>query len=189
MQKLLFLGFDKTQTRLIELIEAQGWQVDHTQDPITDFSDYDLVVSFGYRHILKAETLATARRPVLNLHISYLPWNRGAHPLFWAAYDGTPVGVTIHEIATGVDTGPICFQAKVNIDSQTETFASGYQRLMAEIQDLFETHAAALLSGSYQSQPQQGAGTMKRVRDLPDGFAWSDPIAPTIQKLKQTPHA
>ena len=25
--------------------------------------------------------------PVLNLHIAYLPWNRGAHPFFWAAFE------------------------------------------------------------------------------------------------------
>ncbi len=185
MKKLLFLGYDKTQTGLIEFIEQQGWQVDHTAELVTDFSAYDLVVSFGCRHILKASLLATARRPVLNLHIAYLPWNRGTHPLFWAAYDGTPAGVTIHEIDKGVDTGPICFQQKVTIDPLQETFASGYERLLAEIEQLFRQHATDLLAGHYTSQPQQGTGSVKRVSNLPKGFKWSDLIGPTIKRLRE----
>jgi methionyl-tRNA formyltransferase len=184
MQKLLFLGYDKTQTRLVNFIERLGWQVDQTGELITDFSNYDLVISFGYRYILRAETLDTLRRPILNLHIAYLPWNRGAHPLFWAAYDETPMGVTIHEIDLGVDTGPICFQKKVEIDQKNETFSSGYKKLIDEIENLFEQNASELLAGSYTSQPQQGAGSVKYVRDLPSGFVWSDKIAPTVKRLK-----
>lgn len=189
MQKLLFLGYDETQTRLIGFLKTLGWQVDQTGEQVADFSAYDLVVSFGYRHILKADLLCTIGRPVLNLHIAYLPWNRGSHPLFWAAYDGTPVGVTIHEIDPGIDTGPICFQKEVNIDPLNETFASGYKRLMDEIENLFEQNATDLLAGNYSSQPQKGVGSVKRVSDLPSGFAWSDAIAPTIKRLKENTDA
>jgi len=136
-------------------------------------------------HILKAELLATIRRPVLNLHIAYLPWNRGAHPLFWAAYNASPFGVTIHEIDLGVDTGPICVQKEVDIDQQSETFVSGYKRLIHEIEDLFEQNATDLLAGNYTSQQQKGEGSVKRVRDLPLGFSWSGKIAPTVRRLKK----
>jgi len=189
MQKLLFLGYDKTQTRLVGFIEKLGWQVDQTAELVADFSAYDLVVSFGYRYIMRADLLDTIRRPVLNLHIAYLPWNRGAHPLFWAAYDESPAGVTIHEIDPGIDTGPICFQKEVYIDQQNETFASGYKRLIDEVEYLFEQNAADLLAGNYTRQPQQGAGSVRRVRDLPLGFAWSDKIAPSIKRLKKNADA
>jgi methionyl-tRNA formyltransferase len=187
--RILFLGYSRQQTRLHNVIARLGADVDWTDQRIESFWDYDLVISFGYRHILKASVLATAKRAVLNLHIAYLPWNRGAHPLFWAAYDGTPLGVTIHEIDPGVDTGPICFQRKIDIDYQSETFASGYKKLVGDIETLFEEHAAELLSGEYCSVPQQGSGTVKRVCDLPAGFNWTDTIAPTIQRLKQVAHA
>ncbi|WP_371833437.1 formyltransferase family protein [Ferirhizobium litorale] len=114
----------------------------------------------------------------------HLPFNRGAHPLFWSAHDGTPAGVTIHEIDVGVDTGPICYQRKIEIDQERETFATGYGALVAEMEALFEAHALELLSGQYVSRPQVGAGSVKRVRDLPTGFAWSEIIAPTIARLK-----
>lgn len=186
MRKLLFLGYDKTQTRLVGLIEDLGWQVDQTGDRVTDFSGYDLVVSFGYRYILKREMLETIGRPILNLHIAYLPWSRGAHPLFWAAYYGSPTGVTIHEIDPGVDTGPICFQREVDLDQDMETFASGHKRLIDEIESLFERNASDLLKGCYTRQPQQPcAGSVKLARDLPSGFEWFDKIAPTIKRLKQ----
>ena len=188
-KKAVFLGYNREQTRLIESIIRLGWHVDWTDQAVDDLSGYDLAISFGYRHILKADVLATARRPVLNLHIAYLPWNRGAHPLFWAAYDGTPAGVTIHEIDPGVDTGPICFQRKVELDYGTETFATAYRTLIESIESLFEEHAPELLNGQYSATPQKGSGSVKRVRDMPAGFSWSELIAPTIHRLKHAEYA
>jgi methionyl-tRNA formyltransferase len=188
-KRVKFLGYNREQTRLIDLISGRGLDVEWTGQMVNDLSAYELAISFGYGHILKADVLATAKRPVLNLHIAYLPWNRGAHPLFWAAYDGTPAGVTIHEIDSGVDTGPICFQRKVRFDYQTETFTSAYRKLIEDIEALFEEHAAELLTGDYTSRPQEGLGSLKRVRDLPSRFSWSEIVAPTIKRLKQGGHA
>lgn len=180
----MFLGYNQQQTNLINLINSLGWEVSWTDQRVNNLSTCDLAISFGYRHLLMADVLSTAKRPVLNLHIAYLPWNRGAHPLFWAAYDGTPAGVTIHEIDTGIDTGPICFQRKFEFDYQTETFASAYKKLIKHVEILFEEHAGELLSGKYSSRPQEGLGSSRRVRDLPSGFSWSETIAPAILRLK-----
>jgi len=185
MQKLLFLGYDRSQTRIIQTIEDRKWRVEQTSESVDSFEPYDLIVSFGYRHIMRWELLNTSRRPVLNLHIGYLPWNRGAHPLFWAAYDGTPVGVTIHEVDTDVDTGSICFQRKLFIDFTAETFEGGYRRLTNDVEDLFEENIEPILSGIYESIPQNGKGSKRRIRDLPGGFHWSDTIAPTIERLRR----
>ena len=38
------------------------------------------------------------KRPIVNLHISYLPFNRGSHPNYWSFVENTPKGVSIHEI-------------------------------------------------------------------------------------------
>jgi methionyl-tRNA formyltransferase len=188
-KNLLFIGYGRERTRLIDLPKKFGWNVEQTDKKVEDFSDYDLVISYGYRHISKANVLATAKRPVLNLHIASLPWNRGAHPLFWAAYDGTPFGVTIHEVDSGIDTGPICFQKNVDINQQRETFASGYKLLTDEIEELFEANANELLNGNYISRPQEGSGSFKRVKDLPSGFEWSEVIFPAIYRLKQVADA
>ena len=113
-KRILFLGYDQTQTTLIDALIASKCTVDHTADKIDVIKGYDCVISYGYRHILKQRTIDGFECPVLNLHISYLPYNRGAHPTFWSFYDNTPSGVTIHLIDSGIDTGPIVKQKYVN---------------------------------------------------------------------------
>ena len=44
----------------------------------------DWIVSYGYKHIIRADVLALVSGRVINLHISYLPWNRGYHPNVWS---------------------------------------------------------------------------------------------------------
>lgn len=179
---VLFLGYGREETSLITELERAGCVVDHTEDPMSDFSAYDLVVSYGYRHIIRQDAIDTAKRPILNLHIAFLPWNRGAHPLFWSAHDGTPSGVTIHAIDAGVDTGPICFQKRVEIDPDT-TFADGYSLLREKMEELFLRRIDKILSNDLVYTPQYGEGTVKRVRDLPDGFMWSEKIDVVIDRL------
>ena len=148
---------------------------EHISDPVSDLSEYDLAVSFGYRHILKQSVLDTAKRPVLNLHIAYLPFNRGAHPNFWSWYEGTPAGVTIHEIDAGVDTGPIIYQRKLNIPDMT--LRESHALLLEEMERLFAENADSLLSGNYTAVPQPLEGTCHRVRDLPDWVDWGMKIS------------
>ena len=48
--------------------------------------------------------------------MSYLPYNRGAHPNFWSFVNNTVKGVTIHEIDQGIDTGKIILQKSIKFD-------------------------------------------------------------------------
>ena len=48
--------------------------------------------------------------------MSYLPFNRGAHPNFWSFVDNTPSGVSIVEIDKGIDTGPVIYKKKIKFD-------------------------------------------------------------------------
>src|SRR5690606_4616175 len=118
-------------------LRSKGSKVTATAMPVSDLSMFDLVVSFGYRHIIKQHVLETSRRPCLNLHMSYLPYNRGAHPNCWSWMDGTPSGVTIHEIDSGLDTGPIVAQAHARIDDTGMTFRQTYALLFAKLEALF----------------------------------------------------
>lgn len=181
--RVLFLSSELVNTSLPAFIASHGHEVEREHEPRTDLAGYDLVVSFGYRHLLRAPALTSAKRPPVNLHISYLPYNRGAHPLFWASYESTPVGVTIHEIDEGVDTGPIIAQQLVPM-AEGETFATGYAKIMEAIQMLFVGIWPAVEAGTYTATAQPAGGTVHRVRDLPEGFAWDDAIEPTVARLK-----
>jgi len=185
--RLLFLGYDRDTTRLYDVIEADGWAVEHRSSPVDDLTTYDLVVSFGYRQKISSEVLAGASRPVLNLHMSYLPFNRGAHPNFWSFYDGTPAGISIHELDDTIDGGPVCFQKLVNFDNEEQTFATTYDRLFAELEELFCVHAEALLSGEYEARPQRGKGTSHCAADLPGEMTdWHLDIQQTLAKIDQS---
>ena len=108
-KRILCLGYDESRTKIISELSSLGNEVWHSAGKLVDLSGFDLVVSFGYRYILKGELVANECLPIVNLHISYLPFNRGAHPNFWAFFDSTPTGVTIHLIDEGIDTGDILF--------------------------------------------------------------------------------
>jgi methionyl-tRNA formyltransferase len=79
-KRVCVLGYDRSQTRIVEAIQTRGSRVDEISEKVDSLAEYDVVVSFGYRHILRSDLLQSLKRPAVNLHIAYLPHNRGAHP-------------------------------------------------------------------------------------------------------------
>jgi folate-dependent phosphoribosylglycinamide formyltransferase PurN len=186
-KSILFLGYDTNQTRLIRELERVGCSVIHETDKIDSLKGFDLVISFGYRHILTKDQIVEATVPIINLHISYLPWNKGAHPNFWSFWDNTPTGVTIHIIDEGVDTGPILFQKLVNFDLDKETFASSHEKLINEIENLFIDKIHEILMSEYEVYPQRGRGSFHHKKDLPKDFSgWSAVIREEISRLEES---
>ena len=125
-----------------------------------------LVVSYNYKHIVSKEIIDLMDGNIINLHISYLPWNRGCHPNLWSFIDDTPKGVTIHKMAVGLDTGDIICQRHVSFDEQTETLASTYRRLNEEIVDLLKQNWDEIYGGKYTACPQTGNSTYHRQKEL-----------------------
>ncbi|MCK4269684.1 MAG: hypothetical protein KAW93_04315 [Methanogenium sp.] len=70
-------------------------------------------VNFGY--IFPFDFINTFEN-AFNLHISYLPYNKGANPNVWAIIDNTPAGVTIHQLNEGIDDGKIYAKKQVHVD-------------------------------------------------------------------------
>lgn len=69
----------------------------------------DIIVLAG-APILKPPVLSTAKMAVLNAHPGLLPRYRGVDVIAWAVLNGDPVGVTIHKVDPGIDTGAIVLQ-------------------------------------------------------------------------------
>ena len=106
-------------------LRLHGEDNNYTEKKIKGIGNYDLVISFGYRHILKKSLIKQYKAPIINLHISYLPWNRGSHPNFWSFYDNTETGVTIHLIVDDkIDAGPILYRKRVIFSKKESTFIS-----------------------------------------------------------------
>ncbi|NNJ59544.1 MAG: methionyl-tRNA formyltransferase [Dactylosporangium sp.] len=71
----------------------------------------DLLIVYGFNWILPESVLAIPRLGALNVHSSLLPRYRGPAPVLWAIRNGdAAVGVTVHRMDAGVDTGPILAQ-------------------------------------------------------------------------------
>jgi methionyl-tRNA formyltransferase len=189
VKKVLFLGYDESQTKIIAALINSKCQVYYTDAKFTEAKiegngEFDFVVSFGYRHILTKSVIDQLACPIFNLHISYLPYNRGAHPNFWSFFDNTPAGVTIHLIDEGIDTGPIVYQRYVKFTNEEETFAQTHARLVYEIEMLFEENLINLLRDEWEQVPQRGEGTVHLLQDLPEQFSgWNAKINEELKRL------
>ncbi|MDG2481066.1 MAG: formyltransferase family protein [Alphaproteobacteria bacterium] len=141
----------------------------------------DFVVSHGYRHIIPAQVTQRWDGRLVNLHISLLPWNRGADPNFWSFFDGTPKGVSVHHIDSGIDTGYLIAQREVAV-SDDATLASNYDRLQEDVVALFDQVWPALREGRAERRAQLERGSVHRKVEieplrylLNDG--WDTPVA------------
>ena len=82
--------------------------------------------------------------------MSYLPYNRGAHPNLWSFINNTPKGVSIHEIDNKIDNGPIIFRKKVIFQNeQNQTLITTYNILFKEIENLFIKNFHNILKKNY----------------------------------------
>ena len=91
-------------------------------------ADIFVVAAFG--QLLSEEILNMPRLGCINIHASLLPAYRGAAPIQWCVINGEEkTGVTIMQMAKGMDTGDILLQKEVVLDEK-ETGGSLFDRLM-----------------------------------------------------------
>tara|TARA_B100001564_G_scaffold226618_1_gene191075 strand:- start:12760 stop:13803 length:1044 start_codon:yes stop_codon:yes gene_type:complete len=173
ISNILFLGYSSNETSLIEHLKNLGYDVtfENTKLENTALKKYDFVISYGYRHILTKEHLLHSKQPPINLHISYLPFNRGSHPNFWAYYDKTPHGVTIHQIDEGIDTGLLLLQKKIELNDDM-TLRTSYYLLREEIEKLFIDNTDNLLYSTLKTYRNNFPGSFHLVKDLPKDVDW-----------------
>ena len=122
------------------------------------------------------------------MHISYLPWNKGASPNLWSFIDDTPKGVTIHMLTEGLDEGDIIFQETIQFDPNIESFETTHKKLNNAIEKLFRFHWDEIISGKYKAiaRKQEGKGSYHTISDLnllkrQIDFKWSDNISDFLQ--------
>lgn len=125
----------------------------------------DVAVSYRFRHIIEKSLIDYLNGKIINLHISLLPWNRGADPNLWSFLENTPKGVSIHYVDEGLDTGDIIAQRGVRFDVGSETLASTYEILNSEILELFKIQWPLIMRGECSRKKQAPGGTYHRLKD------------------------
>jgi len=171
-KKCLFLGYNEKKTILIDFLERSGVDVVHTSDHLTmsNVETFDIIISFGYTKLINVNFLKKLKRPPVNLHMSFLPFNRGAHPNFWSFVENTPKGITIHEISKGVDDGDIIFQKKFKLDPSLEkfsTFKKTYNYLFNALENLFIENFEKIINYNYSTKRQGKFFTFHLSKALP----------------------
>ena len=79
--------------------------------------DADLFISVASPVIFKKDLITVPRVDCINIHNAPLPNYRGMMPNFWQLYHGErEVGITVHRIASGIDTGDIILQHLVPVE-------------------------------------------------------------------------
>jgi methionyl-tRNA formyltransferase len=142
--------------------------------------DADFLVSYGFRYIIPASVLARFGERAINLHVSLLPWNRGADPNLWSYLEDTPKGVSIHVLDPGVDTGPIVAQRLV-AEGDRDTLRTSYDRLTSEVEALFAEVWPGVRAGAARPASQMFEGSSHRSAEkepfmhlLSEG--WNTPV-------------
>lgn len=194
--KILFLTNNEQSFDLFNWISADEevqcrlFQERINLDYLNEFEP-DLIISFGYRFIIKEDVIKSYQGKIINLHISYLPWNKGADPNVWSFLENTPKGVTIHYIDEGIDTGDILFQMKVDFNEQKETLSSSYTKLQNEIMMLFKENWDSIKRLNFYPQKQVGEGSIHFIKDwekisfLIDEKGWETPIIELKEKYEE----
>jgi methionyl-tRNA formyltransferase len=188
--KILLLGPERVWLK--GFLEGFGDQVIQYQDKLDENSsilnDVDFIISYGYRYIIKPDILQKFKNRAINLHISYLPWNKGADPNLWSFLEDSPKGVTIHYIDSGLDTGDIIVQTEVPYQ-ENDTLRTTYERLTQTIEQLFTEYWPLIREGKVKGIPQPKGGSYHKLKDkekylylLTDG--WDTPVRNLIGKAK-----
>lgn len=140
--KILGLYNNSCAISLFNWIKEQGNDVilvTERLDPVwCKEQNFELGISYTYRYILTDEILKDLNCQMINIHNSYLPWNRGADPNIWSIIDDSPRGVTIHFMDAALDKGKIIAQMLVPLEKD-DTLKSSYEKLDATAISLFKT--------------------------------------------------
>ena len=186
-KNIVFLGYSEKETTLINFLRKQNKVTVLRQKRLTRkiANNCDLIISFGYNKIITKNILKNLNRHAINLHISYLPYNKGSNPNYWSFVNLTPKGVSIHEIDEKIDAGNIIFRKKINFKlTKNLTFKQTYLKLKKEIENLFIKNHKVLISGKYKTLQIKNIKSFNNKRDLPRNFTnWNVKIKDYLKNL------
>jgi len=113
----------------------------------------DLIIFTG-GNILRRQLLETPRLGVLNIHLGLLPEIRGMSSPEWSLLKDVPVGVTVHFMDSGIDTGPVLRRYEFPDLERCESLSDLRHRLIAFGVEKAGEVVAGLDRGTIVAKPQ-----------------------------------
>ena len=149
-------------------------------------TNVDIILVNSYSMIIRDDILSISRLGALNIHAGLLPRNRGCNPTQWAILKNEfQAGVTLHEIDSGIDTGPIVDQREIPIYID-DTWLDIRDREFKAIDDILKKNLKKILSGKWESRPQINGMATTGYRRKPEDsqFTWSEKIVDIHNKIR-----
>jgi len=113
----------------------------------------DLAIFTG-GNILRDQVLNVPRLGILNAHLALLPEIRGMSSPEWSLLCGVPLGITIHFMDSGVDTGPILLRREFARADGCDSLADLRNKMIAEGIELIAEAVAGLDRGTISAVAQ-----------------------------------
>lgn len=118
----------------------------------------------GFPRLLSPRVLELAPRGGLNVHPGRLPAERGPAPVFWALKAGrTRLGVTVHVLDAGEDSGDVVSSAEFSIEPGTDGL-DVHRRAAHAAAPLLVRALRGLLAGELVRVPQARSGVARCPR-------------------------
>lgn len=113
----------------------------------------DLIIFTG-GNILRRPLLNVPQLGVINAHLGLLPEIRGMSSPEWSLLNNVPVGVAVHYIDEGIDTGPVLQQFELPNAADSESLSDLRNRLIAYGVEKLAAVVAELDRGTISAWPQ-----------------------------------
>ena len=144
----------------------------------------DILISFGYLPIIKKDVLKLMKNKAINLHLSYLPWNKGYDPIFWTIFDNTLCGVAIHYMDEKIDIGVIIARNIVELPNDS-TLYSAYKIFRYELERLLYKSFYSIINQTSPRIKQGSEGNFNFAKDLQKyEFLLSESTGTPINKIR-----
>ena len=98
-------------------------------------NEYNWLLNIWGFKILKKDFLNKFKNN-LNLHPSYLPYNRGRDPYYFSIINNTPIGICIHRMDQTIDAGKYYLRKKFNLKFPV-TAGKIFNLCLKNIRDMF----------------------------------------------------
>jgi folate-dependent phosphoribosylglycinamide formyltransferase PurN len=113
----------------------------------------DLIIFTG-GNILRKQLLGVARLGVLNAHLGLLPEIRGMSSPEWSLLNHVPLGITIHHVDAGIDTGPVLQRCEFPDVARCASLSDLRNRLIAFGVEKVAEVVAGIDRGTISATPQ-----------------------------------
>lgn len=192
--KILCLYSNECAVELFQWLEGRGHEIVLETGRLNAEwcreMQFELAVSYTYPFMIRSNVIDALDGNIINLHNSYLPFDRGTSPNLWNLLEGSPRGVSIHYVDQGLDTGDVIAQQIIEME-EGATLRTSYEQLDRAAKELFKKVFPQYKYWNFMRKKCVGEGTYHRERDFDvilqafKDWGWDLPVEEYIRKARE----